>query len=202
MTLTHEAVQKLHVKQRLRRHDTIAFLQNGRNLLADILNHLGTHGKVIQHSRRSQGCRMNCSQGEQELHVSQMANISNPMLSRLLDHPLQQVIRHGVTLLDQLPSLLHHRLEELPHPATVLLAAVDRGRQLQLHDERPHELGPPLDLRRAGGDVVGEVDCRGQVRIVAAVVRPDEYVARDDRNNPQEDGEDGEWGPVVARRDL
>lgn len=141
---------------------------------------------------------MNRSQGEQKLHVSQVANVRDPMLRSLLNHPLQQVIRHRVTLLHQLPPLLHHRLEELPHPAPVFLAAVDRGRQLQLHDERPHELGPPLDLRRARRDVVGEVDRGGQVRLVAAVVWPDEYVARDDRYDPQEDGEDGEWGPVVA----
>lgn len=141
---------------------------------------------------------MNRRQSEQELHVSQMPNISDPMLSRLLNHPLQQVIRHGVSLLHQLPPLLHHRLEELPHPAPVLLAAVDRRCQLQLHDERPHELGPPLDLRCTGSDVVGEVDRGGQVRLVPAVVWPDEYVARDDRDDPQEDGEDCEWGPLVA----
>lgn len=120
---------------------------------------------------------MNRSQSEQELHVSQVANISDPVLSRLLNHPLQQVVRHRVTFLHQLPPLLNHRLEELPHPAPVLLAAVDRGRQLQLHDERPHELGPPLDLRRSRGDVVSEVDRGRQVGLVAAVVRPDEYVA-------------------------
>lgn len=84
----------------------------------------------------------------------------------------------------------------------MLLPAGDSRRQLQLHDQRSHKLRPSLDLRRACGNVVGEVNRGGQVDLVAAVVRPDEYIARDDGHDLQEYWEDGEWSPLVAWWDL
>lgn len=135
MALTHEAVQEFHIEQCLGRHDTTCFFENRGDLLADILDHLRTHGKVIQHASRSQGRGVDRSQGEQKLHVSQVADISDPVLGRLLHHPLQQVVGHRVAILHQLPPLLHHGLQELPHPAPVLLAPGHRGRQLQPHDK-------------------------------------------------------------------